>query len=189
MAAALFTQSLDSMKRLAIIGSAVNFFDDFIELVRLKGVMDNMGINDIPCYFDIQYKHWVSLHPERFQFWKPLCGYRIESDGQEKKLKTTSKVQTHGHEKWPEVDQVWSFPPGGSSGLFAVRVALALGYQEVYLCGVPMDATPRFTQTHSPRKPDYGISEGIQYWEDSLPFLRGRVFSMSGRTKQLLGGI
>ncbi len=106
--------------------------------------------------------------------------------------------ETHAY--WPgaQVDRVWAGPGWnqGSSGLFAVRVALALGYERVILAGVPLDDSPRYHDT--PLRPiDWpagGASDRAaareKYraaWRELEPELRGRVSSASGWTRELLG--
>lgn len=72
----------------------------------------------------------------------------------------------------------------GSSGLFAVRVALELGFDRIVLCGVPMqkeqgrlDGIVRWSGAEAFKKG----------WQQALPHLRDTTRSMSGWTKQLLG--
>jgi hypothetical protein len=71
----------------------------------------------------------------------------------------------------------------GSSGLFAVKAAFEHGFDEVILCGVPMNN-------------DLNIHRGEKWkqfndfrngWTDNLNELKGRVYSQSGWTKELLG--
>lgn len=72
----------------------------------------------------------------------------------------------------------------GSSGLFAVKVALIdLGYEDVVLCGVPMTATPHFDDN----VPWPEVDLFKLGWEQALPQIDGRVRSMSGWTRELLG--
>jgi hypothetical protein len=73
---------------------------------------------------------------------------------------------------------------GGSSGLFGVQVATEeLGAERVVPCGVPMDGSRNaFTRSHwlnhgSYRRP----------WPRVAKLYRGRVYSMSGWTRTLLG--
>jgi len=103
-------------------------------------------------------------------------------------------------------DNVWPWPGHGSSGLGAVFTALALGYDPVIICGVPLDDSnhyfepPRtkanFTREVPPvknRKPQmigrFGLTgEEPSYWENAARVVfQGRVKSMSGRTRELLG--
>lgn len=82
----------------------------------------------------------------------------------------------------------------GSSGLYAVGIALyELGCEKVVLCGVPMDERPRMGDTLSwvDRDPATGDKDKLALfrpvWEAAFPKLDGRVRSMSGWTRELLG--
>lgn len=71
----------------------------------------------------------------------------------------------------------------GSSGLFAVKVALERGFTRIVLAGVPMDA-----QQHFIRKVDWKEFESYHkgwrlHYQTIAPYVR----SMSGWTRQLLG--
>ncbi len=85
---------------------------------------------------------------------------------------------------WGKDDQVlWH----GSSSLFAVYVALALGYEKIYLAGCPMD-----TNGHWFYADDTGPlwdGESFMAW---LEFAKTpeakKVESLSGYTRQILGG-
>jgi len=73
---------------------------------------------------------------------------------------------------------------GGSSGLFAARVGLeVLKYERVVLCGIPMEATAHFNRP----EPWADAIPSRQGWLEALPVLKGKVFSMSGWTRELLG--
>lgn len=78
----------------------------------------------------------------------------------------------------------------GTSGLFAVQVALSLGAKKIILCGIPIDDGPHFNT-------ERGLSRGTQDvipmhrkpWIDAAAELRNSgVRSMSGWTRGLLGG-
>src|SRR5690606_41623878 len=78
----------------------------------------------------------------------------------------------------------------GSSGLLAMIVALdALGCHRVALCGVPMDNRPHFRESrvHVPGKPWGAARTHRRAIERVLDRLRGRVRSMSGWTRDVLG--
>ena len=74
---------------------------------------------------------WVSLHPDRFGQW---LRNRRRIGGNEPRL-----FGHVGHAEAPQIEVVaerW----GGSSGLYAVQVAIShLGARGVILCGVPLD--------------------------------------------------
>jgi hypothetical protein len=72
----------------------------------------------------------------------------------------------------------------GSSGLFAVKIALIdLGFDRAVCCGIPMSDEPHFFDT----KGWVGADRHWPGWGQAIPFLADRTRSMSGRTKDLLG--
>ena len=80
---------------------------------------------------------------------------------------------------------VWPFPGHGTSGLGAVYVGLGMGYDEIILCGIPMDGSGHYFDP--PSKTTNYVS-GMRFWQN-LPKISRNVKSMSGNTKELLGGI
>jgi hypothetical protein len=79
----------------------------------------------------------------------------------------------------------WSHAPawGGSSGLFAVSVAVAAGAERVVLCGVPLDAQPHFDDP----RPWTAALLYRHAWTIRRSVLRVFVRSCSGWTRELLG--
>ena len=78
----------------------------------------------------------------------------------------------------------------GTSGLYAVQIALHFGARRVILCGIPIDDNPHYNM-------ERGLSRGIQEvvtmhrepWIKHAKELRAAgVRSMSGWTRGLLGG-
>lgn len=100
--------------------------------------------------------------------------------------------------QWTEVLEVWRPPQdigywtAGSSGLFAVGVALhVLGAERVVLAGVPLTPDANIYRGTPWRRRGSGKSVADRYrpgWKRLEAELRGRVVSMSGWTRALLGG-
>ena len=88
---------------------------------------------------------------------------------------------------------VWPWPGHGSSGLNAVYTGLALGYDQIWLCGIPLDDEGHYFDapwiktnfTHEVGSRENG---DIKYWSNAARrIFDGKVKSFSGRTKELLG--
>jgi len=96
----------------------------------------------------------------------------------------------------PNDMNVWPWSGQGTSGLNAVLTGLAMGYDRIVLCGIPLDdeghyfdapwVRSRFTQE---------IREGHEnpqwprYWDRfARKCFDNKVRSMSGRTRDMLGG-
>jgi hypothetical protein len=72
----------------------------------------------------------------------------------------------------------------GSSGLFAVKVAMEAGYDRIILAGVPMQVEGAHFFNASP----WGeVGSFTEAWKIALPRIAPHVRSMSGWTKDLLG--
>lgn len=83
------------------------------------------------------------------------------------------------------VDVVYDETPYrfGTSGLYAVGLALFLGAERVVLAGCPMDTGTHYYDTGVLNP----LDDHRNVWRDMLPTLRGRVTSLSGWTRELLG--
>jgi hypothetical protein len=95
----------------------------------------------------------------------------------------------------PNVER-WHFIGGGTSGLLACVVALGLGYDEIVLCGIPIDNSGHFwEQTGDKTNFQREIvnssgqirGDGRRFWTNRLKEFDGRVKSMSGNTRLILG--
>lgn len=94
----------------------------------------------------------------------------------------------------------WRWPWGGhgTSGLGAVLVAIGLGYEQIVICGMPLDdrhhngephwrkTTFASTETAGPASAGYNGMD--QHWKRAKQLaFDGKVKSMSGRTREWLG--
>jgi len=121
--------------------------------------------------------HWVTLHPEEMPHWEKL---RAQAGGPGGYRRWSRRQPPPG----PELS-ITSHQWGGGSGLLAVRVALVeLGCDAVYLCGMPMDDGPHWGEVEAWRHPNLFRPD----WERVADRLRGKVVSLSGWTRDLLGG-
>lgn len=173
------------MKLGLVIGCAEGNFDearaaialqkpDLIYCVKLAGV-------HWPGPFD----WFVGLHPEwqadymqqRAALGHPR-GFRtvscleIELDERNKKFPVDRRVSY----RWPGMKS------SASSGIFAAKVALE-DCERVILAGVPMTPTKHFSRGRVWGELN-AFNAGLQ---QAIPHMKGRVRSMSGRTKELLG--
>ena len=91
---------------------------------------------------------------------------------------------------------VWPWHGHGTSALGAVLTGIAMGYKEIILCGAPLDDTPHYfdepwhrTNFSQEIRDGRANSGGLRYWENYIDrVFEGKVRSMSGRTRELLGG-
>lgn len=163
----------DTRKRIVILGGASCVWDD---LARYKPPADCkvMVINDMGMKYQGRVDYWVTLHPEKLWKWQP---------GREAPLNQDYETIAYRKVDNARVDAV-SGDWGGSSGLYAIKVALEKGFDHVVLCGVPMDNQPNIFR---PNEAEWKEFKAFRYgWESRLDDIRGKAFSMSGWTREKL---
>ena len=124
------------------------------------------AVNDIGGYWPWRLDYWVTRHQEILDPLMELRKHRYYNTDY------ASCSKTSGF--------------GGGSGAEAV-VYLLPRAETILLCGMPLDATPRFTS--SPFIPDIDHTmyrEGFRQIT-SIYNLKGRVFSISGWTREFFG--
>lgn len=156
-----------------ILGGGDTVWDD----LRAVGPWDGLiiAVNDVGCVYPHRFDHWVSLHPEKFPMWG--------RDRERRGLDMSFQLWGEGR----SFEYLTLDPPGwngGSSGLYAVGVALErLDCEAVVLCGVPMENRPHFFHAE-----EWAIADAYRArWTRNEEKMRGRVFSMSGWTCRFLG--
>ena len=163
----------------AVLGSATNGLAELETLRSLATVSAVYAVNDAAACYSGPLDAFVTLHPEKLPEWVALRSY----------VDSSHKCEYIAHCEGPLVTRVVDYRwPGmnasGSSGLFAVKVALEKPENKVVLCGVPMDAMrAHFNNT----LPWFEVDSFWSAWTIALPYIKDRVRSMSGRTAQLLG--
>jgi hypothetical protein len=168
------------MRVAIVIGSAPCLYEDLGALGDVVRGATVFAVNDMTALAPMQIHHGVSHHPEKLVHWAAL---RAHLTGHPK---GEGHVTTHASKAHAEIDRVWpAFHAPGSSSLFAVRVALALGHREVILAGVPLDGSGYL---RGPRQAGaYDYSRYRKDWVRVQDELRGRVTAASGYLRELLG--
>lgn len=136
------------------------------------------AVNEAGRDFDGPLALWCSLHPEKMPRWqreRARAGRSTDYTCVCNKAHPEARIDRTFGEVW-----------GGSSGLYICQVAiLALGFDRIILCGIPMDASKHYHGADGwdayPRYRDAWI-EATDQQE-----LRGRIRSMSGWTAGQLG--
>ena len=132
-----------------------------------------IAINDSGVAYQNRIDWWVTLHPEKLPKW--MAQRRGNQDYQ-----TASHKDRRGSRVDHIIREIWS----GSSGLYAAQIAVMhLDFDNVILCGIPMTPTGHFFDS-DPWRHCQNYRRG---WKDALPTLEGRVTSVSGWTRELLG--
>lgn len=160
----------------AVLGGASGNLD---ELAAAGPVDAVFAVNDAAAEYAGPLAAFVTLHPEKLPQWM----------AKRRSLCLPEPAEIVAHDTHPLVTRVadYRFPgmnASGSSGLFAVKVALEAGFDHVVLCGVPMDAD----RAHYFDPSQWSeVASFREAWEIALVHLQGRVTSMSGWTAMLLG--
>lgn len=173
-----------------VVGSGKCLWDDIEAVWRKLPAWqgDFLGVNWGGFWLPFPLKHLATLHPIYLKHWIAMRA----NSGIEGWIHTHSNLAVEG------VENVWEFEnTADMSGLFGVKVALGLGYSEVIVVGMPMDGTGHFYDPpqnltiagHPPVEiPNYSASASREAWERANRHeFKGRVKSMSGMTRDILG--
>lgn len=144
---------------------------------------DVMTINDITMHLPYPIIYVYSNDHNMLEHWVKARRPRYKKDFGE-----TIQIHTCQCPKFIS----WPWPGTGSSGLNACYTGLALGYDSIVLAGIPLDDGGHYfdapwTKTNFTKEVPDKDGE-IKYWATAKKHIfNGRVRSLSGRTKLLLG--
>lgn len=175
--------------RLIIAASGRCVWDDLQKAGMVKnhdtgpGAADILCVNDMLMYYPGKVEHAYSNNHKYLPRWEAARRdqYLTKYEG----VKHTHSNKTGGKHTWP-------WPGHGTSSLNAVYTGIALGYNEIWLCGVPLDDTGHFFE--APWEKTNFVREvadrdgEIKYWGNAQRnIFDNKVRSFSGRTRELLG--
>lgn len=169
-----------------IIASAGCVWDDMEKAGLAKNednTFDVMAVNDMIPYYPGKIEHAYSNNHKYIGKW-------IEA--RRDQFVTRWDVPKHTHSNKHGGKWTWPWPGHGTSSLNAVYTAIALGYTDIRLCGVPLDNSNHFFEPHWMKTNFEQICherEGkMKYWHNARDrIFEGRVTSYSGRTRDILG--
>lgn len=181
------------VKKAIVIGCGSSVGPD-LAIASLARYVDNETVTivvneafELVRHFDV----WCTLHPERLPGWIERARLRTDlrqvlyfvPDLDADDMVTIMKGR--GYEPdWIPHWWKWHEENSGSSGLFAVGVAFSLGCEKVLLAGVPMDKQRHWNGT----EPWADRDRFAAAWSAVKLRLEGKVRSLSGWTRELLGG-
>lgn len=167
-------------KRCLILGSANCLWKD-IEAARSMAEFDGVvAAKGAGIHYPGHLDAWVSLHPERFVkdiATRAALGYPAAN-------RTYGYKAGDGYSHWT----MYKFEGqkrSGSSGLFACKVAVDLGFERLVLCGIPLEKEQGRIDDMKDRW--NGASSFRQGFIEAMPHLKDTARSMSGWTKLQLG--
>lgn len=173
------------MGRLAYaLGSAESLYEDYDAAYRMAGPGIISAANDAGRLWVGDVHYWASMHPEQFFFDRPsvreywviqaaLQGVTVDCPPE--KIRIVEPLWGRGNSS-------------GSSGMLAVQAALE-NAERVILCGMPIAPGRHIEGALSDLNPNIWFDPDAfrDAWERALPWLAGRVRSMSGWTRDFLG--
>lgn len=173
-------------KRLVICAGAKCIWDDLALLNVRAETSDThiLAVNDVVMHLPMRVRHLYSNDHRKIPHW---LGARRDQ-----------YTRAYGPIEYVHSNRVgarynWPWPGHGTSLLGAVYTGLAMGYAPIVICGGPLDNSPNYFS------PDWELRNftrevgtkpdgTMQYWaQAAAKCFRGRVKSMSGRTRELLG--
>jgi len=163
-------------KTAVVVGSAQCVFEDLAKLQALLPDRKDYIVFSVnfASMLPIKPNYIVGMHGAYIDTYKNIACIKAEEFGWIKNFYT---VSSFGH-----ADYVYKDLGGdGTSGRFAVDVALKLRFKKILLCGVPIDGTDRF---YGDIKHDYAPLINYKEWTEQD---NSKVRSFSGNTKKLLG--
>jgi len=165
-----------------IVGCAPCWEDDLNQFKTICSEFDVFAIG-LDCPYKEEIKYFVTYHIEDIE------AYKRKKTGDYKIISHTNDFIKYSRErrkkpKWANTNVDIVYPhqaPSGSSSLLGTKAALfKLGYNKVVLIGCPMD-----TGSIENKAKSYSVfRKGWLYFKSDLV---GKVKSMSGWTKELLG--
>jgi hypothetical protein len=166
---------------LLVVGSAPCLTADLDVAKGLRPSHLIMAINYTACWMPADFV--FSIHTENMP---------IFADGQ---AKFNSEFTTHADIRRRyrgTADYLWRDTCyGATSSIAGASVGPKMGFQEVILCGAPMDSVGYYKPNTGTRKPDGSKSKIVRSHIDSMTRFasktKGLVFSMSGLTRKNFG--
>lgn len=161
-----------------VCGSGRGLWDD---LARLgPGNRHVIAVNYGGSHVPLRVVHWCSLHHDQLQHWVGLRQLIYPDD---------QGIVTHSTTDGEGVSHVWTpeNAGGGCSGLFAAMVGVWLGYERVILCGVPEDNGGHFYDPPGSAGTYQNLGAETIWRQVDKRIFKGRVKSMSGLTRAILG--
>lgn len=170
-----------------VLGGARNVWTDVEAALALSPFDAVVTCNDVTAEWPGRIDAMATLHAEKAGIWIERRRRRGYPDPE----RVIGHEAAKAYRRTPAVVTGFTslYLPGqkdsGSSGLFAVKVALDdLGFDKAVCCGVPMTPGEKhfFDSTAWA-----GAQAHRKGWNQALPAIKDRVRSMSGWTADLLG--
>lgn len=172
-----------------VAGFGAGLFEDLARVEAHRPGLPIIAVNGAAAHvpaFSIFSLHW---EPEKLGQW---AIQQREAFGEGFTVHACGKPEWEYHNRinYPYVDHWWDgVISRGSSGWAAARLALAMGFDEVVLCGVPMDRC-KYADGNLAVMFQSSLTSSLSVFRKAIELdtvTRTRCFSMSGWTADLLG--
>lgn len=174
------------MKTALIVGCSDSVWDDVTEAQNLTRFDAVYCVKLAGVHWPHQFQTWITLHPEWMQKYADERASLGRPGGYEWVAPLKGEVGRHAqHEPNRRVSYRWpGMNASASSGIYGAKVALDDGFERVVLAGIPMQAGGK----HFTRGKEWTQCDAFLVGlKNSIPFLKDKVRSVSGLTKELLG--
>lgn len=188
-------ESMYASQSLVICGDAACVWDDLdafgCKSASGKGMVAKLGwdfmvINKLGEAFPGSIEHWYSHAGHLLAVFTAARRQEYEKE---------FAAPRHTHSCTAGAMWLWPWGAHGTSGLGAVLTGVALGYDRIVLCGLPLDDGPhngepfwRRTRFASSEAADAKDGGPDMHWRRARDVaFQGKVKSMSGRTRDWLG--
>lgn len=169
-----------------VVGGSEDVFREVESALEMFTPDAVIALNHSIAKYDGRITHACTLHSEKLRYWQDArrdagfnTNYRTIA------IEKPAVKDPDGPKIDVELDYRWPHTGSGSTGLYGVRVALLLlKCERVVLAGVPMTPGASNFVTHKPWDAALVFRAA---WVSALPHLNGKVRSMSGWTREILG--
>jgi len=165
------------LKSALVLGGASSVFDDAKRALQLGAYDITIACNAIGTAWQGPIDIWCSLHPDRLSNWR-LARANAGRMSASRHIAHKEGYDIEGRE------YRFDGHPSGSSGLFAVKIAMEEGCDRIVLAGVPMEVEAAHFNS---AKTWTDCSDFLPAWEQALPLIKDVTTSMSGWTAERLG--
>jgi hypothetical protein len=163
-----------------VIGGAECVIDDYMSARSLVEPDAYFVVNDMIGTWTERLDYAITLHPEKICDWLAQRRLWVESSD----FEVVGPMLKPIEQQFAKYFTMLVEDCAGSSGLFAVAVAVLEGFERIILCGVPMTISGKHFLRHTAWT-DRSLFVGA--WEVNLHRFSPYTRSMSGWTKEKLG--
>ncbi len=180
-----------------ICGAAPSLLEEFNEAKKHRPDAVVIAVNETTQA--VHADHLMTMHYDKMNYFKaPSLNKNIITHSGMVARKPADEVYFNS------IDYVWNDAhTAGTSGVSAMLIAMHMGFDEIILCGMPLEPTGYFnegkTVKHSKTQPRFGYlkdkdtltsyhENGLMRTLENFPRLAEISRSLGGFTKRVLGG-